>query len=74
MALLARADASPYGSPDWNMQYEIPIAAQQGSPSVQFKKDQPAKLNLEWMTLVDPSQSAAEYFGRLVVQNTFINS
>lgn len=73
MALLARAEASPYGA-SWNMQYEVPIAAQQGSPSVQYRKDQPAMLALEWMALVDPNQTAAEYFGRLVVQNAHINS
>jgi len=68
MALLARADISPYGA-DFAMQYEVPIAAQQGSPSVAYFKAAPAGLALEWMALVDPTQTAAEYFGRLVVQD-----
>jgi len=73
MALLARADSSPYGA-NWKMQYEFPIAAQQGSPTVIYRKDRPAALALEWMGLVDPSQSAEEYFGRLVIQDNWANS
>jgi hypothetical protein len=69
MALLVRGDISPYYA-DGAMQYEVPIAAQQGSPTVVYRKDQPAKLALEWMALVDPSQAAAEYFGRLVAQDS----
>lgn len=73
MALLARADSSPYMATG-KMQYEIPIAAQQGSSQVGYVKATPAGLSLEWMTLVDPSQSAAEYFGRLVTQDDEANT
>jgi hypothetical protein len=73
MALLVRADISPYGA-DFAMQYEVPIAAQSGSPTVTYLKDRPAGLALEWMALVDPSQSAAEYFGRLVTQDDEANT
>lgn len=68
MALLVKGDISPYNATG-NMQYEVPIAAQSGSPTVTYRKDQPAGLALEWMALVDPSQTAQEYFGRLVVQD-----
>lgn len=68
MALLVRGNISPYGA-EWNMQYEVPIAAQVGSPTTTFKKDTPALLPLEWMALVDPSQPADQYFGRLVLQD-----
>lgn len=33
-ALLIRGSVSPYGPDDWNSQYEVPIAAQTGNPSV----------------------------------------
>jgi hypothetical protein len=69
MAVLIRAGTSPYGA-DWNMQYEIPRAAQTGSPQVVYKKDRPALLNLEWMALVDSTAANEdERFGRLVVQD-----
>jgi hypothetical protein len=67
MALLVRGDVSPYMA-NGVMQYEVPIVAQIGSPTVIFKKGEPAALDLEWMAMVDPSQSAAEYFGRLICQ------
>lgn len=69
-ALLIRADVSPYGA-DWKMQYEIPVAAQVGNPSVAIsKKGEPAGLNLEWHALVDPNAlSEDERFGRLVAQD-----
>lgn len=73
MALLAHADISPYNATG-AMQYEVPIAAQQGSPTVTYRKDRPAMLPLEWMTLVDPSQTAAEYFGRLILQDADANT
>lgn len=69
MALLIRGAVSPYGE-DWNSQYEIPIAAQTGNPSVVFKKGEPAGLDLEWMALVDSgAASEDERFGRLVMQD-----
>lgn len=69
MALLVRGIASPYGA-DWNGQYELPIVAQTGNPTVvHAKKGEPAGLDLEWTSLVDPSQSGAEYFGRLLAQH-----
>lgn len=70
MALLIRGNVSPYGTnASWNMQYEIPIAAQIGNPEVIYKKSEPVGLALEWMVLVDPSASTSdERFGRLVAQ------
>lgn len=66
-ALLVRAEVSPYQA-DGNSQYEIPIAAQTGSPTVLYKKGEPAGLDLEWITLVDPSAATTdERFGRLRV-------
>lgn len=65
-ALLIRLLVSPYGA-DWIGQYEFPRAAQSGSPSVVYLKKDPAGLELEWMSLVDPNASSAdEYFGRLI--------
>lgn len=67
-ALLIRGDVSPYGA-SYVSQFEIPIAAQTGNPSVVFKKDTPAGLDLEWSALVDSSAAAAERFGRLLAQH-----
>ncbi len=69
-ALLIRGAVSPYGEDDWNSQYEIPIAAQTGNPSVVYKKGDPAGLDLEWTALVD-STAASEFerFGRLIAQD-----
>lgn len=66
-ALLIRSSVSPYGD-GLNMQYEIPVAAQTGSPSVTLSKPgEPAGLDLEWMALVDPNATdETERFGRLV--------
>lgn len=70
MALLIRGNISPYGE-EWYMQYEVPIAAQTGSPQVEYMKDTPALLALEWMALVDPSAATEdERFGRIVVQDS----
>lgn len=69
-ALLIRGTASPYGA-TYIGQYEIPVAVQFGSPTVMLtKKGEPAGLDLEWHTLVDPS-AATEYrrFGRLLAQH-----
>lgn len=70
MALLIRGNVTPYSSSSsQNMQYEIPIAVQIGSPEVIYKKSDPVGLALEWMALVDTSASSAdERFGRLVEQ------
>lgn len=69
-ALLIRGSVSPYGAEDWNSQYEIPVAAQTGNPSVVFKKGEPAGLDLEWTALVDPNAATEfERFGRLVSQD-----
>lgn len=68
-ALLIRLLVSPYGE-EWIGQYEFPRAAQSGSPSVVFKKADPAGLELEWMSLVDPTASSEdERFGRLLWQD-----
>ena len=67
MALLVRGPVSAYGV--GQCQYEIPVAAQTGNPTVVWKKGEPAGLDLEWTTLVDPdAASEDERFGRLVVQ------
>jgi len=69
MALLIRGNVSAYGD-QWYMQYELPIAAQTGSPTVVHKKSEPVGLELEWTSLVDSgAASDAERFGRLVIQN-----
>jgi hypothetical protein len=80
VALLIRGRVSPYGDgtppygggsngTEWSMQYWIPRAAQSGNPTVVFKKDTPALLALEWMALVDPTQSEFERFGVLEIQD-----
>jgi hypothetical protein len=67
-ALLVRGP-SPYGD-DMTLQFEVPIAAQSGSPEVVFVKGTPVGLALEWTALVDPSASSdAERFGRLRAQH-----
>lgn len=65
-ALLVRGPAaSPYME-DGNLQYEIPIVCQSGSPEPVFRRDQPATLALEYKALVDPSATdPSERFGRL---------
>lgn len=68
-SLLVRGTAcSPYGA-SWNVQYEVPIAVQQGEPEVVFVKGEPAGLALEWCALEDSTASETERFGRLVAQN-----
>lgn len=69
-ALLIKGHESPYGE-DWTSQYEIPVAAQAGSPTVTVsKKGQPAALALEWHALVDPNAASEdERFGRLIAQD-----
>lgn len=67
-ALLLRGP-SPYGD-DWNMQFEIPRAAQTGNPEPVMRKGEPAALALEWTALVDPDASTEfERFGRLIAQH-----
>lgn len=67
-ALLVRLLVSPYGE-DWIGQYEIPLAVQTGSPVVQFLKDTPAGLELQFDALADPNATGAdEEFGRLIFQ------
>lgn len=70
MALLIRGNISPYSTDAaFNMQYEIPIAVQIGTPSAIYNKATPVGLDLEWMVLVDPNASSAdERFGRIVMQ------
>lgn len=68
VALLVRGP-SPYGD-DFNMQYEVPRAAQSGNPEVVMRKGTPAGLALEWTALVDPNAvSDDRRFGRLVAQH-----
>lgn len=60
---------SPYMS-DGLAQLEIPIAMQTGSPTIAFKKGEPAGVALEFSALVDPdASSAAERFGRFLAQD-----
>ncbi len=69
VALLIRGDVSPYGDSPLAMQYEVPIAAQIGSPMAVYKKSDPVGLELEWEVLVDTTASSDyERFGRLVQQ------
>jgi hypothetical protein len=66
-ALLVRGP-SPYMA-DGIAQFEVPRAAQTGSPSTVFKRDTPAGLKLEWTAMVDPGAATPdEYFGRLVCE------
>jgi hypothetical protein len=70
-AVLIRSDVSPYGD-GLNMQYEIPVAAQTGNPTINLSKPgEPAGLDLEWTALVDPdAASEDERFGRVVAETT----
>jgi hypothetical protein len=76
MALLVRGEVSPYGddltgAAPWVSQYQIPIAAQGGSPEIQYVKSTPAGLELMWDALVDPNAgSEDERFGTLIVQDS----
>lgn len=62
-ALLARGGKSPYGAA-FNMQYEIPIVFESGSPSVVFSKGAPAGLELSFEALRHSSGG----IGRIVPQ------
>ena len=67
-ALLLRGP-SPYGD-NFNMQYEVPIAVQESSPELVFRKNTPAGLALEWFALEDPTAASAdERFGRIKAQH-----
>jgi len=69
MALLLRADVSPYGDA-MKMQYEVPYCYQSGSPQVVYRKGEPAAIALEFRALVDPNAATAlDKFGRLVGQH-----
>lgn len=69
MALLLRADVSPYGD-GMKMQYEVPYCAMSGNPEPAYRKGEPTGLTLEFSALVNPNAaSAAEKFGRLVTQH-----
>ncbi len=66
-ALLMRGP-SPYGD-DWNLQYEVPRAAQTGNPEPVMRKGDPAALALEWTALVDTNAASEdERFGRIKAQ------
>jgi hypothetical protein len=68
-ALLIRGP-SPYGD-QLNMQYEIPRAQQEGSPSVTLATPgTPAGLDLTWSAMVDTDATdPSQYFGRLVAED-----
>jgi hypothetical protein len=69
MALLLRAEVSPYGD-DMRMQYEVPYCAMSGNPEAVYRKGEPAGLALEFSALKDPNAATkAESFGRLVMQH-----
>lgn len=69
MALLLRADVSPYGD-GMNMQYEVPYCAMIGNPEAVYRKGDPAGLALEFAALKDPNAATkAESFGRLIMQH-----
>lgn len=66
-ALLLRF-ASAYGD-GFQAQYQIPVAVEEGTPEVIFRKSAPAGLAVQFHVLEDPNAaSAAERFGLLVVQ------
>ena len=68
IALLLRAEASPYGA--FRTQYQVPVVFMSSSPEPVFTKGEPAGLRLEFMALEDPNAStAADRFGKLVAQN-----
>jgi hypothetical protein len=68
-ALLLRILVSPYGAL-FIGQYQFPRCASTGSPSIVFKKTEPAGLDLEFMSLVDPNASSDdERFGTLLWQD-----
>jgi len=69
MALLLRADVSPYGDA-MKMQYEVPYCYQNGAPEVVYRKAEPAGIALEFRVLVDPNAASdADKFGRLKAQH-----
>lgn len=69
MALLLRAEVSPYGD-NMAMQYEVPYCAMTGNPEAVYRKGEPAGLALEFAALKDPNAtSKAQSFGRLVMQH-----
>jgi hypothetical protein len=67
MALLVRGPSPEMA--DGVAQYEVPRAAQTGTPAPVFRNGEAAGLALEWTALVDSEAATAdEYFGRLIVQ------
>lgn len=69
MALLLRAEVSPYGD-DMRMQYEVPYCAQTGDAEAAYRKGDPAGLTFEFTALKNPNAATkAEAFGRLVMQH-----
>ena len=68
-ALLVRGKVSPYGD-GWNMQYQVPVVFQTGTPEPVFQKGSPAGLALEFTAIEDPNAATPEdRFGEIVVQN-----
>lgn len=66
-ALLLRF-ASAYGD-GLTAQYQVPVAVEEGSPEVVFRKNEPVGLAIAFRALEDPDAgSASERFGTLVVQ------
>lgn len=66
-ALLVRFP-SAYGD-DFTAQLQIPVAVEEGTPEVVFKKDGPAGLAVQFRVLEDPNAASADVrFGTLVVQ------
>lgn len=58
-ALLIRgANASPYLA-STNVQYEVPVAVQVGTPSAVYSKGEPVGLEMEWAILVDLNAATA---------------
>lgn len=68
VALLIRGAFSPYGQ--FNMQFEIPVCFQMGSPEVVFQKGTPAALAFEYKAIEDPNASTEKArFGTIVAQD-----
>lgn len=66
-SMLVRGD-SPYVQ-DTNLQYEIPVVVQSGTPKIKFVRDDKAVLACEFTTLADPNTADADKFGLIRAQD-----
>ncbi|MEP0406962.1 hypothetical protein [Roseibium sp.] len=69
MALLARANVSPYGG-GMKMQYQVPRCYMSANPEPVFRKGEPARMAYEFTALRDfDAATKEESFGQLVAQH-----